>query len=183
MSLDLYLGPMFAGKSSVALAILRRNKMIQRRTLVIKSALDNRYSKDAKIVSHNLESFPAIATNSLKDLLDTDDYRAAECILIDEAQFFEGLKSFVLWAVDVDKKHVICVGLDGDSSRGKFGELLDLIPYSDSVQKLKALCRRCGDGTEAIFTWRRPGEPTTQVNVGSQGQYEALCRKHCLGDS
>jgi len=127
MSLDLYLGPMFAGKSTAALAILRRNKVIDRKTLCLTSALDKRYA-DARLISHNMESFPAMAVNSLESVLAYTEYTTAECILIEEAQFFSDLKAFVLKAVEEDGKHVICVGLDGDSERRPFGQLNDLLP-------------------------------------------------------
>ena len=72
------------------------------------------------------------------------------------------------------------MGLNGDSDRRPFGELLDLEPHCDSIQKFGALCTRCGDGTAAIFTFRLPGCSTEQVNVGAEDQYESLCRTHYL---
>ena len=180
MPLDLYLGPMFAGKSTAILGIIRRNKVIGRKTLCLTSAIDRRYSKDARIMSHNLDSAPAVAVTHLTDLIHSPEVLAADCIIIEEAQFFPDLKDFVLPVIDTLQKHVICVGLDGDSSRRPFGQLLDLVPYADTIQKLTALCARCADGTEAIFTYRQPGAPTTQVNVGAADQYEPLCRRHFL---
>ena len=180
MSLELLLGPMFAGKSSEILRILRRNKIIGRRTLCVTNSIDKRYGEAARIVSHNLEAFPAIAVDRLFKLFHHDDFQAAECIIIEEAQFFPDLLQFVLPAVETYGRHVICVGLDGDSERRPFGQLMDLIPYCNKVTKLAALCTKCRDGTEAIFTYRRPGAPTTQVNDGGSDQYEPLCRAHFL---
>jgi thymidine kinase len=180
MSLELYIGPMFAGKSSAILGILRRHAFIRRNTLCLTSSLDTRYSPDARIVSHNQESYPATALKYLYDCIDTEAFRSAACIIIEEAQFFTDLKKFALTAVEVYNKHVICVGLDGDSERRPFGQLLDLVPYADKIEKFAALCSRCADGTAAIFSHRKPGAPDTQVSVGSTDQYEALCRKHFL---
>lgn len=180
MSLELFLGPMFAGKSSAVLGIVRRNKVIHRRTLCVTSALDKRYTEEAQIVSHNKESHPAMAVGQLVPLLEHPEFHAAECIIVEEAQFFTDLTAFVLPAVETHGKHVICVGLDGDSERRPFGQLLDLIPYADSYQKFTALCSRCSDGTPALFTYRKAGAPTTQISVGGQNQYEALCRTHFL---
>jgi len=179
MSLDIYLGPMFAGKSSAVLSIIRRNTFIGRKTLCLTSSLDNRYGSSS-IVTHDRESCPALATKTLLDLQQLTDFQKADCVIIEEAQFFTDLKEFVLKAVEVYHKHVICVGLDGDSRREPFGQLLELIPYCDYVTKLKALCPVCRDGKEAIFTFRVPGAPTEQVNVAGADQYQALCRKHFL---
>lgn len=180
MSLDLFLGPMFAGKSSAILGVVRRNEVIGRRTLCVTSALDTRYTTEARIVSHNKESYPAIAVSTLVPLLEASEFAAAESIIVEEAQFFPDLRDFALAAVEAHGKHVICVGLDGDSERRPFGQLLDLIPFADNVQKFKALCTHCRDGTDAIFTLRKPGAPGSQIAVGGQDTYQPLCRKHYL---
>lgn len=181
MSLELYIGPMFAGKSSTILGIIRKNNVIGRKTLCVTSALDKRYTEEAKIVSHNQESHPATAVSELLPLLYNPEFQAAECIIIEEAQFFADLKEFVLKAVDELNKNVVCVGLDGDSERRFFGQLLYLVPYADKVQKLTAMCMKCRNGTEAIFTHRKVGGgPGSQISVGGQDKYEPMCRKHYL---
>lgn len=180
MSLELYLGPMFAGKSSAVLGVIRRNAIIGRPTLCLTSALDKRYTAEAKIVSHNKDSYPATAVDCLVPVLGTPEFQKADCIVVEEAQFFLDLRAFVLSAVEDFGKAVICVGLDGDSDRRPFGQLLDLVPYADKIHKFTALCRRCGDGTDALFTFRRAGAPQTQIAVGTQDTYEPLCRLHYL---
>lgn len=180
MSLTLYVGPMFAGKSSTVLGLIKRNTIIGRRTFVITSQLDKRYNQDA-ITSHDLESYPAISTKELLVLLQSIEYEQAECIIIEEAQFFPDLKAFVLTAVERDQKDVIVVGLDGDSERRPFGQVLDLVPYCDAVHKLTALCMKCKDGTAALFTHRKAcAASQQQVNVGAADQYEPLCRQHYI---
>lgn len=178
MSLQLFLGPMFAGKSTAALQEIRRHRAIGRTVLCITHKIDTRYSDQPAIVSHNEDKIPAIAVSTLTEVLTMTPFLQSSYIVIEEAQFFPDLKSFVLMAVDTFKKHVTCVGLDGDSNRQPFGEILDLIPHCDSVVKFKALCVVCNDGTDAIFTYRKPGAPTTQVNVAGADQYEPRCRKH-----
>ncbi len=180
MPLELYIGPMFAGKSTEILGIIRRNKCINRKTVCITHAIDTRYDSSGAIVSHNSDSAPALRTTRLAPLLNDAEVRAADCILVEEAQFFPDLKDFVIPLVDTLQKHVICVGLDGDSNRAPFGQMLDLVPHADAIHKLKALCTRCSDGTPALFTYRAPDAPTAQINVGTTDQYEALCRTHYM---
>ena len=180
MSLELILGPMFAGKSSAIIGMIRRHAFIQRKTLCVTSALDTRYSKDVKIITHDKESYPAISTEKLMDLLLLHSFHVAECVIIEEAQFFPDLFEFVMYAVEVTKKQVVCVGLDGDTQRKPFGQLLDLVPYADTVEKYSALCAGCHDGTKGIFTSRRSGDNSVQISVGGVEQYEPLCRKHYL---
>ena len=178
MSLKLYVGPMFAGKSTVILGLIRRNNFIGKKTMCLTSSLDIR-AKNA-IKSHDNDSYPATATAELLTMLKMAEFHSANTVVIEEAQFFPDLKAFVLTAVEDYQKEVVVVGLDGDSSRKPFGQILDLIPYCDSVQKLTALCIRCGDGTPAIFTSRRAGNPGQQVLVGASDLYEPLCRKHFM---
>lgn len=64
-------------------------------------------------------------------------------IAIDEAQFFSDLLDFCSTAADEDAKHVIVAGLDGDFQRRRFGQILDIVPFADSVTKLTAKCTYC----------------------------------------
>lgn len=178
MSLELLVGPMFAGKSSYLLSIIRRYKSINHPILILTSALDTRYQSDA-IHSHNHESFPALAVSELKYVSQKKEYSEAKMIIVEESQFFEDLVSFVLQAVEKDMKHVIVVGLDGDSERRPFGQILRLVPYCDKITKLTSFCSKCGDGTPALFTHRKTNEQSV-ISVGTASQYEPLCRKHFL---
>jgi len=180
MSLELIIGPMFAGKSSAIIGTIRRNNFIKRKTLCVTNIIDTRYAAEAKIVTHDKESYPATAVQNLMELKTLVEYHNAECVIIEEAQFFTDLLDFVLYAVEVHNKQVICVGLDGDAQRKPFGQLLQLVPYADSVKKYTSLCSHCHDGTKGIFTSRKDGTFEKQVSVGGGDQYEPLCRKHFL---
>ncbi len=178
MSLDLVLGPMWAGKSSYILGKIRRYRAIGWDVLVIAHPLDNRYGADV-LRTHDKDQISALAIGDLSLLIRLPAYASAQLIVIEEAQFFKGLYEFVKTAVETDTKHVVCVGLDGDAQRKPFGEILQLIPLCDSVEKIKSLCSQCKDGTPALFTHRRqPSE--AQIQVGAEESYEPLCRKHFL---
>lgn len=179
MSLELYLGSMFSGKSSAVIAAIRRKAVIGIPILCITHVADTRYAKNA-IASHNGESQPAMAVAELMPLLKEDCLRSSSYIIIEEANFFPDLKQFVITAVDILHKNVLCVGLDGDYDRKPFGQILDLIPYCDSITKFKALCSLCKDGTDACFTDRISTLVVDQLVVGGADKYQALCRQHYL---
>ena len=180
MSLELIIGTMFSGKSSYLLSTIRKYKIIDWPVFIITSSFDKRYSNESKIVNHNQESCVAdISVKNLRDISDNPLYLQAKVIIIEEGQFFNNLVEFVLEAVEKFGKHVIVAGLDGDASRKPFGEILQLIPYCDTIVKLKALCKRCNDGSEALFTSNK-GTITSTIDVGGADKYEALCRKHYL---
>ena len=96
----------------------------------------------------------------------------SEYILINEAQFFDKLKEVVISMLN-ENKRVYLYGLDGDFKQQKFGDILDLIPYCDTIEKLKAKCVKCGNS--AIFSKRIKGGDS-QVLVGSN-VYIPVCRK------
>ena len=78
-----------------------------------------------------------------------------------------------MYLVETKNKRVYVCGLDGDFERKKFGNILDLIPYSDSIIKLKSNCNNCNE--PAIFSHRLTDE-NEQVVIGSNN-YIPLCRK------
>lgn len=178
MSLDIVLGPMWAGKSSYIIGKIRRYKAIGWDVLVIANPLDTRYGSHI-VSSHDKEQIAAHAIQDLNGLFEDSQYKQARLLVIEEAQFYKGLYDFVKVAVERDAKHVVCVGLDGDAQRKPFGELLQLIPLCDNVEKIKSLCVDCGDGTPALFTYRLTSSQE-QIEVGAESTYAPLCRKHYL---
>lgn len=181
MSLELIIGPMFSGKTK---RLLRRIRELEKdpKTIIlcITHAIDDRYSKEGKIVSHDGDSHAAIACAALLPLVKEDMYRVATHILIEESQFFPDLFPFVTQAIDNHGKHLICAGLDGDFLRRPFGQVLELVPHSDSVEKLRANCGQCSQMRTAIFTARLRGHGSRQVHVGGTETYQPMCRAHYL---
>lgn len=175
MSLSIVMGPMFSGKSSRILSLISRYAALGTPILVLKHAEDVRYLRN-EIVTHDGQHAPCIAIRDFDDLAQ-EDLARYPVILVDEAQFFRRLVPFVEWVVDTLGKHLYLVGLDGDSNRRPFGELLDCIPLADHVERLTSFCRRCANGTPAPFTYRRGGPHDQQVIVGGQERYMALCRE------
>jgi len=176
MSLEVVVGPMFSGKSSYALSYIRRQHSIDKKVLVIKPDIDTRYSDENMLVTHDKEKSPCILWD-VKKHLDTEiqDY---DCIVLEEAQFFRGLTTFVTNVVNVFKKDVLVVGLDGDAHQVLFGEILYCIPWATKVTKLCALCKHCKDGTLAPFTKKLQGDASKQVDVGGENKYVSVCLKH-----
>jgi thymidine kinase len=182
MSLELIIGPMFAGKSSAILQRVKREQSIGTKALIVTSCIDTRYTENVNLVkTHDSQVFSAVALGSIKDILELKEFKEASLVIIEEAQFFEGLYGIVKIMVEYCKKHVIVVGLDGDSERRPFGDILQLIPLCDTVTKLKALCKRCAPvKRDALFT-KCNAVKDGQVCVGGIEKYEAVCREHYLG--
>lgn len=183
MSLEVVLGPMFSGKSTYALSYIRRQQAIGKQVLVIKPNIDTRYSENAVLMTHNQEQTPCMiwdVNEPLNPVIST--FRNADCIVLEEAQFFQGLETCVSYAIQAYLKDILVVGLDGDSQQQPFGELLKCIPWATKVTKLCALCKHCKNGTLAPFTKRINSEINMQVDVGGENKYVSVCLKHLRGN-
>jgi len=180
MSLELILGPMFAGKSTEAIRRVRGFQSAGIPHMVITCISDTRYDvSGGSISTHSGSRIPATGVVNLSSACSTDEYTKASHIIIEEAQFFPDLYDVVVEMVEKRGKHVLVFGLDGDSERKPFGKIIDLIPLADTYTKLHAECRVCGNGTRALFT-KRITEERDQVCVGGEESYRAVCRKHYL---
>lgn len=175
MSLHLLIGPMFAGKSSRILDIVSRYAAIQTPVLVVKPDSDTRYSHD-EVVTHDNRRAKCIHVRDLDDI-PQDCLTSHPVIIVEEAQFFKRLVPFCEHTVDTLGKHLYIVGLDGDSNRRAFGEILECIPLADTVEKLTSFCQRCANGTPGLFSYRRSGITDRQIEVGGPEIYESLCRE------
>jgi len=183
MSLNLYMGPMFSGKTTAALQLIDTYIRRKEKFLCVTSSIDIRYSNSGgKLISHDQKSYAAVAVETLLPLLNSDELLSADYIIIEEAHFFPDLKAFVLHIVEDLGKHVTCVGLNGDYMRRPFGQLLELVPYCNTITKFRAFCMMCPknkDLREGHFTHRIARE-STQTFVGGKNEYETLCRVHYL---
>ena len=72
MSLNIYIGPMFSGKTNIILTHSRISKVIKEKYVIIKPNIDNRYTNDSFIVSHNKMKEPCIMVNDLKNIINNN---------------------------------------------------------------------------------------------------------------
>jgi len=180
MSLEVVCGPMFSGKSSYIYSAVKRYASIGLNVVVIKPSSDIRYSVFPEIVTHDGVRFECVSVLSNLMEIDFDFTNGAHVIIIEEAQFFTDLVLFARCVVENEKKTLIVVGLDGDSDRKPFGQVLDCIPLADKVTRLSAMCSGCMDGTPALFT-KRLSSQTGQVLIGGADIYKPVCRECYLG--
>jgi thymidine kinase len=169
--LELFIGPMFSGKTSRLIDIYKQCKFCNIPVVVINHALDTRYD-DLLLSNHDKIMIPCVQTNNLMSTY--EQLKDANVYLINEGQFFEDLYEYVSYLLEKGKKVYVC-GLDGDFERKKFGQILDLIPHCDKVTKLTSLCSICKNGEPGIFSMRLTNEKC-QTLVGSDN-YIPVCRK------
>lgn len=175
------IGCMFAQKTTELLRRVRRYKSIGYKVLIVNYAADQRYGKDC-IASHDKDTEMAVCVEELSavnQLVETGDY---DVIAIDEGQFFNDLHECCTRWADVLPVHIVVAGLDGDSARNPFGDMLRLIPHAEEVERLTALCAICRDGTAGIYSKRIISQKEL-ITIGGADLFLPVCRKHYLSDA
>jgi len=175
--IEIILGCMFSGKSSELMRRISRYNAVKIPTLIINSMLDSRCN-DNMIKTHSNQTHNAIKVDKLMSITDDPNFFKIKVIGIDEAQFFPDLVEFVKFAEKYDKI-VIIAGLDGDSNREPFGQILNCIPLCDEVVKLTAMDMISNDASPAIFS-KRIIDYNDQIHIGAAGEYVAVSRKNYL---
>ncbi len=178
--LDIIIGPMYSGKTSYLLRELNIFSKMGANVLYINHSLDNRTSEDFSTHNPIITKIGDISSEKTDHLFKLyEKCKSYDVIGIDESQFFEGLKEFVLKMVEIEGKRVIVTGLNGNFKRELFGEVLSLIPCSDRLTKLSSCCQKCASRKlikEAHFSYRLTNE-NKEVMVGGSNEYVPLCRE------
>ena len=167
---------MFCGKSEELIRRLRRAEIAGQRALVVKPLIDDRYDV-GHVVSHAGARMRAVTAES------SDEARRLaagyDAVGIDEVQFFD---DGIVEAIDGLVRRgtrVVAAGLAQDFRGLPFGAMPTLLCVAEFVDKLEAVCHRCGG--PATMTQRllngapAPFEGET-IQVGALDSYEARCR-------
>lgn len=183
--LSLIIGCMFAQKTTELLRRIRKFESIGYRVLVINYSKDNRYGSNI-IASHDVVTRDAVCIDKLAMIDKEVRSSHYDVVVVDEGQFFEDLYKYVTDWTDNLNIQVVIAGLDGDSNRQPFGDILKLIPFAEEVDRQTAFCAVCRDGTLAMYSKftancaKTISTISSQVVVGGAELYKPVCRKHYL---
>jgi thymidine kinase len=175
--IEVIAGPMFSGKSEELIRRVRRALIARQRVLVFKPRLDNRYH-ESHVVSHDGKQVAAIPVESAAEMEAHLD-PLPQVVAVDEAQFLDrGLLSLVerLAAQGV---RVILAGLDLDFRGEPFGLMPELLARAEFVEKLSAICPRCGapaTRTQRLVNGKPAHYSDPVILVGAEEHYEPRCR-------
>ena len=193
MSINLCLGPMFAGKTSWLIDTwdMYVADMGMETIMAIKPIIDTRYSKEDIVshvdkVSHAQRKIPAIQITSMQEFLEHHLNDQVMTVLIDEGQFIVDLVDGCLRLVDMGI-HVYISALNATAEQKPWPVISELIAQADTIEHLQATCAICGmcfaahtrvkpvDGDCALAKCPKG----TSVRIGGANIYEPVCR-HCL---
>ncbi|XP_045105215.1 thymidine kinase 1-like [Portunus trituberculatus] len=167
--IELILGPVFAGKTTE----------LQRRYAKYNQTNKNCvYIKHPNITHSKLTISSYVSSDRLEHV--DIDVNMADIVCIDEGQLFKDLVEYCdKWA---DKgKIVIVAALSGNDKRNPFQEVAKIIPRSERIDTLTAICTRCRSAEASFITTYfdiplpLDGEDN-EMCVGGSEIYEAVCR-------
>jgi thymidine kinase len=174
--LEVVCGPMFSGKSEEMIRRLRRAEIAGQRVVIFKPRVDDRFDA-ADVVSHAGVRMRGVPVGSVGEL--TGRAQGFEVVGIDEVQFFEPSVVDAALALAAGGVRVVAAGLDQDFRREPFGPMPLLLAYAEFVDKLQAVCHRCGGPattTQRLVDGRPAPYSGDTVVIGAAEQYEARCR-------
>src|SRR5262245_21312425 len=167
---------MFSGKSEELIRRLRRAEIAGQRALIVKPRIDDRYDI-GHVVSHAGAKMRAVAIAEPEDIPGLAD--GYDVIGIDEVQFFP---PSVVLTIDVLVERgpgSAVAGLDQDFRGLPFGSMRELLCRAGLVDKLQAVCHRCGGPatmTQRLVDGRPAPADGATIVVGVLDLYEARCR-------
>ena len=170
--IEVIAGGMFSGKSEELVRRMRRALIARQRVQVFKPVTDTR-NEGERLVTRDKRELDAESVVDSQDL-SRKLHWGVQVIGIDEAQFFDqGLAQLVNDLADAGMR-VIVAGLDQDFRREPFGPMPAIMATAEYVDKVHAICVRCG--APAHYSQRTAGGGE-QVQVGDTESYEARCRR------
>lgn len=170
-------GVMFSGKSEELMRRVRRATLARKRVQVFKSQLDDRYGI-REVISHDHGRLGAEVVGSAAELMARVGSET-EVVAVDEVQFLDDGVVAVVNALADRGVRVILAGTDMDFRGQPFGPIGPLLAVAEKVDKLQAICVRCGElatRNQRLIDGRpAPAEGPT-IQVGGLESYEARCR-------
>jgi thymidine kinase len=178
-ALNVFSGPMFAGKTTSLIAAVNAAVEDEGASVVIvKPAMDNRYAENA-IVTHDGVAHLAVPVTSPDDVFAAvaaavGDRARPLHVFADEVQFmerphFDGDFHLVVHALLMAGHRVTCGGLDCDWRGMPFDVTARLLAMADHVTKLTARC--AVSGLPAQKTYKKVADDA-RVALGAADTYE-----------
>ena len=184
--LEVITGCMFSGKTEELIRRLERVRIAKGNVLLFKPTIDDRYSETA-VVTHYGREFEAYLLSpgketigELERLVGADALSDASVIAFDEGNFFSEIFPSLCEELVARDKRVIVAGLDLTFAGEPFGPMPLLMALADRVDKLQAVCVKCGGvatRSQRLIDGRPAPKDGPVIQVGGIGTYEARCRR------
>ena len=178
-SFELITGPMSCGKTEELLRRIRRCEIAGKCIKVFSPEIDTRESGNY-IKSRNGLTTDAIKVKYSLQILKIVN-KEDEVIAIDELQFFDSNIVKVISILMNQGKKIIGTGLELDFKSEPFGSMPELMCIATSVDKLHAVCMKCGSEhatrTQRLINGKPADKSSPLIMIGGDETYEARCIK------
>ncbi len=178
-SFELITGPMSCGKTEELLRRIRRCIIAKKKVKVISPDVDTR-TKGDYIESRSglwLDAIKVKHSMNILNVVKPDD----EVIAIDELQFFDANIVKVITKLMNEGKKIIGTGLELDFKAEPFGSMPELMCIATRVDKLQAVCMKCGcehaTRTQRLIDGKPADKNSPLIMIGGDETYEARCVK------
>ncbi len=177
--IEVICGCMYSGKTEELIRRMRQVMIARQPCRIFTPRLDTRYSF-GHIASHTGATLGAVPVSSINEVLAQAD--AAQVIAIDELHFLEDTAEAILAGCQhlADQgMRVIVAGLDQDYRAAPFPGMMQLMAVAEQVDKLYAICVRCGayaTRSQRLINGRPAPTDAPTLVVGGLDLYEARCR-------
>jgi thymidine kinase len=181
--IEVICGGMFSGKTEELLRRLRHVQHARLRYLVFIPEADTRYASK-RLVSHVGTKLDARPVHTIAQVLAAVGQQPdLQVVAIDEIQFLENPPEETVAACQqlADQGlRVIVAGLDQDFRARPFPPMPDLMAVAEHVDKLLAICTRCGNyagRSQRLINGRPAPFDAPTIVVGGEELYEPRCRR------
>lgn len=149
-SIELICGSMFSGKTEEFIRRVKRSVIAKQKVLLFKPKIDDRYEAN-HIISHDGKKVESIVVAKTSDIVEYLTNKHVDVVGIDEVQFFDQHIVNLCNKLANDGVRVIVAGLDLDYMGRPFGPMPNLMAIADEVNKLHAICTKCGANAHYSF--------------------------------
>ena len=175
---ELITGPMSCGKTEELLRRIRRCIIAKKKVVVISPDVDTRAGGDY-IESRNGLWLDAVKVKHSIQIMSL--VKDAQIVAIDELQFFDSNIVPVITELMKQGKKVIGTGLELDFKAEPFGYMPQLMCIATKVDKLHAVCMKCGceeaTRTQRLIDGKPADKNSPLIMIGGDETYEARCIK------
>lgn len=176
---ELITGPMSCGKTEELIRRIRRSVIAKKKVKIFSPEIDTREINDC-IKSRNglwLEAIKIKNSIQIMNFVKPED----EIVAIDELQFFDKNIVKVISKLMSEGKRVIGSGLELDFKAEPFAYMPELMCIATRVDKLHAVCMKCGSDhatrTQRLINGKPADKNSPLIMIGGDETYEARCIK------
>jgi thymidine kinase len=177
--IEVICGCMYSGKTEELIRRMRQVMIARQPCRIFTPRLDTRYSV-GQVASHTGARLEAVPVSSISEVLAASE--DIQVVAIDELHFLEDTPEEILAGCQelADRGlRVLVAGLDQSYRAEPFPAMMQLMAVAEQVDKLYAICVRCGayaTRSQRLINGEPAPTHAATIVVGGLDLYEARCR-------